>query len=217
MKVELIDNYFIEEKPSGFTLKQRYQGKRNGRNKECEKIISFHKTFIDASETFLRLIQSRADTNTFISLSEYINCLKSENRKAIEAIRLAHLGIDCVYIPIVKEDTSSSIVDLIPVGRDNAISRKTLISLCLANGLISDIGSDENKDRAMRKLIEKARHDYTILNLSNGRGYYRVSKDDLLDLQRYIRQEDNRARASFRNHSMARKLYEDYNAGRIDD
>lgn len=108
-----------------------------------------------------------------------------------------------------------TITDLIPVGRDNAISRQLLIEKCVAFGLIGWEIAD--KDRAMRRLIEKARIDCTILNISDGNGYYRVSKEDLQDLQRYIRQEDNRAKAAFRNHAMARKLYEDYKTGRIKD
>ncbi len=108
-----------------------------------------------------------------------------------------------------------SIIDLIPVGRNNAISRDDLIQKCVSAGLV-----DQNtiyKDRAMRRLLGKARIDCTILNISDGRGYYRVSREDLQDLQRYIRQEDNRAKAAFRNHTLAKKLYEDYRAGRIND
>lgn len=106
-----------------------------------------------------------------------------------------------------------SIIDLIPVGRENAISRKILTEKCVAAGLIDKNAVD--KDRSMRKLVEKARIDYTILNISDGNGYYRVSREDLQDLQRYIRQEDNRAKAAFRNHSLAKKLYEDYIHGRL--
>ena len=69
----------------------------------------------------------------------------------------------------------------------------------------------------MRKLVEKARIDFTILNISDGNGYFRVSREDLQDLQRYIRQEDNRAKAAFKNHALAKKLYEDYKVGRIKD
>lgn len=108
-----------------------------------------------------------------------------------------------------------SIADLIPVGRENAISRKLLADKCVSAGLIDKNISD--KDRAMRRLLEKARLDYTILNISDGNGYYRVSREDLQDLQRYIRQEDNRAKAAFRNHALTKKLYEDYKAGRIKD
>lgn len=107
----------------------------------------------------------------------------------------------------------TTVADLIPVGRENAISRKALVSLCVAHGLIDD--SIKDKDRAMRALVQKARIDYVILNLSNGDGYYRVSKDDMQDLQRYIRQEEKRAKASFKNLKKARALYEDFKYGRI--
>lgn len=114
-----------------------------------------------------------------------------------------------------EREQTLSIADLIPIGRNNAISRKLLTDKCISAGLIDKNISD--KDRAMRRLLEKARRDYTILNISDGNGYYRVSREDLQDLQRYIKQEDNRAKAAFRNHALAKKLYEDYKAGRIKD
>ena len=107
-----------------------------------------------------------------------------------------------------------TVADLIPVGRDNAISRKALVSLCVEHELIED--SVKDKDRAMRLLIQKDRKDFVILNLSNGDGYYRISKDDMQDLQRYIRQEEKRAKASFRNIKLARALYEDLLHGRCE-
>lgn len=105
-------------------------------------------------------------------------------------------------------ETLITITDLIPVGRENAISRKVLLQQCIQNGLVDTNAKDT--DREMRRLIERARLDYTILNLSNGNGYYRVSIDDLQDLQRYIRQEERRAITTFRNLSVARALYEDF-------
>lgn len=108
---------------------------------------------------------------------------------------------------------ATTIADLIPVGRDNAISRKVLAQLCVQHGLIDD--SIKDKDRAMRILIQKDRRDYVILNLSTGEGYYRVSREDMQDLQRYIRQEENRAKASFRNVQLAKALYEDYKHDRV--
>ena len=108
-----------------------------------------------------------------------------------------------------------TIIDLIPTGRDNAISRDYLVILCVSKGLVDWKLSLESRDRAMRRLLEKARLDYTILNLSDGEGYYRPSRDDLQDLQRYIRQEENRAKSTFRNISNAKALYEDYKRGRL--
>jgi len=108
-----------------------------------------------------------------------------------------------------------TIVDLLPIGREDAISRSLLIAKCSEHGLINPDNSEEQKDREMRRLLEQARLDYTILNLSNWKGYYRPSSDDLLDLQRYIRQEEKRAKAVFKNIKKAKALYEDYKRGRI--
>ena len=69
----------------------------------------------------------------------------------------------------------------------------------------------------MRRLVKKARIDWTILNLSDGDGYYRPTHDDLLDLRRYIRQEENRGKAVFKNIQNAKKLYEDLKAGRLNE
>ena len=110
--------------------------------------------------------------------------------------------------------TRFTIADLVPVGRENSISRKMLTQLCVQNNLIDF--SVKDKDRAMRNLIEKDRRDFVILNLSNGEGYYRPTVDDVQDLQRYIRQEESRAKASFRNLKKARALYEDFKHSRLE-
>ena len=114
---------------------------------------------------------------------------------------------------VEKKEPLITIADLIPIGRENAINRNVLTELCVSFGLIDERIKD--KDRLMRELISKARIDYTILNLSDGNGYYRPSKDDLLELQRYIRQEEKRAISTFKNLEMAKKLYEDYKSGRL--
>ena len=121
-----------------------------------------------------------------------------------------------VYMPkATPTPPAITIIDLIPVGRDNAISRDYLVTLCVQKGLVDQKLRPESRDRAMRQLLEKARLDYTVLNLSRGEGYYRPSRDDLQDLQRYIRQEENRAKSTFRNISNAKALYEDYKRGRL--
>lgn len=121
-----------------------------------------------------------------------------------------------VYTPkATPTPPAITIIDLIPVGRDNAISRDYLVTLCVQKGLVDQKLRPESRDRAMRRLLEKARLDYTVLNLSRGEVYYRPSRDDLQDLQRYIRQEENRAKSTFRNISNAKALYEDYKRGRL--
>lgn len=103
-------------------------------------------------------------------------------------------------------------IDLIPEGRDNAISREELIRNACLCGFVPE--SVKDRDRFVRSLISKARRDYVILNKCQG-GYYRCGMEDLQDLQRYIRQEEHRAKATFKNITKARALYEDYRTGRI--
>ncbi len=200
MRIELEQGYFIDEKNMQFTLKKAYVGMRQGKETQCEKTISYHQTLNDALERFQRLFQSETGKSTTIPIKEYINTLRA--------------ATFFINIPSgTGERIHHDIADLIPVGRENAISRKMLVAMCVSNGLID--GKISDKDRVMRSLIEQARRDYTILNLSNGKGYYRPSLEDLQDLQRYIRQEERRAKSTFRNLTRAKELYEDYKAGRI--
>lgn len=115
-----------------------------------------------------------------------------------------------VYKPVAKGKPVFGIADYIPIGRENAITRDELLKVCITEKLCET-------DREMRKLIERARIDYVILNHSDGRGYYRPSREDMQDLQRYIRQEEKRAKSSFRNIKRAKALYEDYQHGRIEE
>ena len=119
--------------------------------------------------------------------------------------------MDRFYIKqkVANGKSNATIADLIPQGRDNAISRKELLNLCVLHDLCKT-------DREMRRLIEIARIDYVILNNSSFGGYYRPSLDDMQDLQRYIRQEEKRAKSTFKNITMAKALYEDYKHGRVE-
>jgi hypothetical protein len=215
--IELLENFYIDGIGGQFVLKQKYRGKRNGVEQDCFKTFSYHSSFESAAQAFLSLFQKQNNDSALISLSEYVNRVIRANTQAVEAIQESKMERFYIYQPKgTPQPQSHAIVDYIPVGRDNAISRASLLYRCVRDGLISGELKPTGQDRAMRKLIEKARVDYTILNLSNGKGYYRVSRDDLQDLQRYIKQEEKRAKSTFKNISMAKKLYEDYKAGRID-
>ena len=73
-----------------------------------------------------------------------------------------------------------NILDFIPFGMNNAITRDSLSSLL---GL---------SDRAVRKLIEEARREGAfIINKQDGRGYYQ--SDATADLQAHYRQNHARA------------------------
>lgn len=121
-----------------------------------------------------------------------------------------------IYTPKINHEVKEviTIADLIPEGRENAISRAMLTAKCVRYELIDK--NTKDKDRAMRNLVNKARIDWTILNLSDGDGYYRPTHEDLLELRRYIRQEENRGKAIFKNLQNAKKLYEDLMKGRLE-
>ncbi len=215
--IELLNNYVIDEIGTQFVLKQRYRGMRYGVEQDCYKTFSYHSTFESATKAFLSLFQTQSNDSSIISIADYLKRITEENTKAVEAIQESKMERFFIYQPKgTHQPHVHTIVDYIPIGRDNAISRASLLYCCVRDGLISGELKPTGQDRAMRKLIEKARVDYTILNLSNGKGYYRVSLEDLQDLQRYIKQEEKRAKSTFKNISMAKKLYEDYKAGRID-
>ena len=83
------------------------------------------------------------------------------------------------------------ILDYIPFGRENAIPRAKLRYLTGLN------------DSAMRQEIAKARRETCIINLQDGRGYYRPTTMEEVD--RFIAQEEHRARSIFYNLNGAKK------------
>ena len=119
-----------------------------------------------------------------------------------------------VYTPkAAPTPPAITIIDLIPVGRDNAISRDYLVTLCVQHGLVKENLKD--KDRAMRDLVGEARKEYVVLNLSDGNGYYRPTLKEFLDLQRHIRQIRSRINKEEERLRPELVLYEDYKRGRL--
>lgn len=75
-----------------------------------------------------------------------------------------------------------SILDYIPYGEENAISREDLKQI---TGLT---------DRQMRKKIEIARETTPILNFQGGKGYFIPTETEQYLVIRWIRQEASRRR-----------------------
>ena len=75
-----------------------------------------------------------------------------------------------------------NIIDYIPTGQPNAISRLELRQL---TGL---------PDRLMRREIERARKDYAILNIG-GSGYFRPAEGEAYLVERWLRQERSREKS----------------------
>jgi len=85
-----------------------------------------------------------------------------------------------------------NIIDYIPYGLSNAISRR---ALCTATGL---------PDRMMRREIERARRDYAILNI-DGSGYFRPAHGEAYLIERWLRQEYSREKSIKRSTRGAEK------------
>ena len=76
---------------------------------------------------------------------------------------------------------SIKIVDYIPFGKENAISRQQLERVTGVS------------DRDVREAISLARRNTVILNLSNGKGYFQPIQGEEDDLVvKYFKQEDSR-------------------------
>lgn len=105
------------------------------------------------------------------------------------------------------------LIDLIPYGKDNAISRKMLLAKAINYGLIPK-GVNFHIDRYVRKLIQEARKDNVIICKPRG-GYYIPDEDDVTELAQYIAKEHRRALAIHTDLVMARRVLEDMEHGRL--
>lgn len=82
-----------------------------------------------------------------------------------------------------------NIVDYIPFGYENAISRKRL---SIVTGL---------NDRVVRQLIETARRDTIIISNDDGSGYWRFPENptqtEINLLHKFVKQQESRAKSIF--------------------
>ena len=89
------------------------------------------------------------------------------------------------------------IVNYIPEGCEHAISRR---NLCIATGL---------NDRVVRELIEEARRTTIIISNTDGSGYWLYpetpTQKEIHLLNRYVKQQERRAKSIFYALKPARK------------
>lgn len=90
------------------------------------------------------------------------------------------------------------IINYIPEGYENAISRK---DLCRITGM---------KDREMRAAIENARRETIIISSCDGSGYWLFPTDPTPEekqmLRKYVKQQESRAKSIFYALKPARKM-----------
>lgn len=85
-----------------------------------------------------------------------------------------------------------NIVEYIPYGKENAVSRTQLIK------------RTGSSDRAVREEIAQARRNHCILNDQVKGGYYRPTSEEIAAVERFILQESRRAKSIFYSLKAAR-------------
>lgn len=84
-----------------------------------------------------------------------------------------------------------TVLECLHEGKENAVTREELVML---TGM---------PDRAVRSEIERLRREHVILNDQDGKGYY--IETDCNRINRYIRQEEARAKSIFASLKAARR------------
>ena len=115
-------------------------------------------------------------------------------------------------------DKIEILVSFIKYGKENAIKREDLTKKCVEAGIISS--KDElNQDRAMRRLLNRARVDYniSITNDGDGKGYYRPTKSDLKLLSRNNNTSKKKAISSFVGNKVNVAMEDDFRHGRMEE
>lgn len=122
-----------------------------------------------------------------------------------------------IYTPVAKGkpqiDKLEVFANLLMFGEENAVPREELTVKCIEAGLISKDSKDP--DRGMRKLLQRARKEYVILNDGKGNGYYRPTSKELIRLSKSNKRENGRAIEVFKSNQKAKALEEDFKYGRV--
>ena len=115
-------------------------------------------------------------------------------------------------------DKIEILVSFIKYGKENAIKRAELTKKCVEAGIISSKDED-NQDRAMRRLLNRAKVDYniSITNDGDGKGYYRPTKSDLKLLSRNNNTSKKKAISSFVGNKVNVAMEDDFRHGRKEE
>lgn len=126
-----------------------------------------------------------------------------------------------MYVPLAKKtnnvDKIEVFAELIPKGKENAIKRSDLVDKCIEVGLIKADSVRDNQDRAMRRLLQIAKMDYSITNDGDGAGYYRPTKEDYQNLRKNNNRENKKAISTLGGLKNNKAIAEDYRVGRLDE
>ena len=116
---------------------------------------------------------------------------------------------------VKKIDKIEVFISLLGYGKENAIKRADLVERCVGAGIIEKYAKD--KDRAMRKLMHRAKMDFNIqiTNDGKGEGYYIPTFKESIQLAKNNKREDRKAVSIFAGNKGNKALAEDYRNERI--
>ncbi len=124
-----------------------------------------------------------------------------------------------IYQPVAKGEKKPDKIEVfmsfLEYGQENAIKREDLTQKCVEAGLIKGSGNKESEDRAMRKLLERAKVDYSITNNGKGKGYYRPTKEDRPSLERNNARERKKGISTIAGDKVNRAIADDFKHDRL--
>lgn len=105
------------------------------------------------------------------------------------------------------------VANSIPKGQENARPLADMVKIFDGYGWLPN----HDKERKTRDLISRARMEYVICNLQDGKGYFRPTKDDFEALRKYTNQERNRAKEVGRRARLGEALLMDFYKERCEE
>lgn len=116
---------------------------------------------------------------------------------------------------VKKIDKIEVFTSILGYGKENAIKRADLVERCVGAGIIEKDVKD--KDRAMRKIMHRAKMDFNIqiTNDGKGEGYYIPTFKESIQLAKNNKREDRKAVSIFAGNKGNKALAEDYRNERI--
>ena len=87
MKIDLINDYFIEVDSMNYTLKKKCVSEKTG--KETERVFGYFTTLEGALDKFLRLNQIDVVSDMGMGMYDYVKRIEESNKAAVQAIKRA--------------------------------------------------------------------------------------------------------------------------------
>ena len=148
-------------------------------------------TIWSAGKSFMALNRG---FNAICRVDKNPNYVLMRLRGAVFALLFVVIIMVSLVLVVFGDSIHLWLVKYIPFGRENAIGRAELAM---------KVGCS---DRTMRDLINTARKREVIVNIQNGSGYYRPTENDVGEVEKFKRQEENRAKDIFSGLQPVRKF-----------